>query len=203
MHFDNCFVNRHLKVKVKVKVPYNASLCHFALLSFLCFIPWYRNQTDIKSSFQVVGQCIMIEQFFNLVLALASVAITLLDPVMQVANGMDLLWEADHVSPLIVYCPPMVAKGSWMCSERQPLPECSLSCPSGLVPASKDRVDCENKTHLACVPAAAAILGGLDSDDQPVDYTEVFTFRDGFLQQLNQNTPNTSYQEQTQNLVCG
>ena len=111
---------------------------------------------------------------------------------MQVANGIDLLWEGDHISPLIVYCPPMVAKGSWMCSERQPLPECSLSCPSGLVPASKDRVDCENKTHFACVPAAAAILGGLDSDDQPVNYTEVFTFRDGFLQQLNQNTPNTS-----------
>ena len=68
--------------------------------------PWHHNQTVINfisvwlwSSFQVAGQHIMIEQFFNLALALASVAITLLDPVMQVANGIDLLWEADHVSP--------------------------------------------------------------------------------------------------------
>ena len=139
----------------------------------------------------------MIEEFFNLVFALTTVAITLLDPVMQMANGVDLFMEASHTAPLIVTCPPRVANGSWTCSDRRPLPECYLFCPSGLVSATEDRVDCEtyrddNTTNFACVPAAAVILGGLNWEDRPVNVTEVFTSRNGFLQSLNQNSSNTS-----------
>ena len=42
----------------------------------------------------------MIEEIFNLVIALASVAITLLDPMLQLANGIDLYMEATHSSHL-------------------------------------------------------------------------------------------------------
>ena len=139
----------------------------------------------------------MIEEFFNLVFALTTVAITLLDPVMQMANGVDLFMEASHTAPLIVTCPPRVANGSWTCSDRRPLPECYLFCPSGFVSATEDRVDCEtyrddNTTNFACVPAAALILGGLDWEDRPVNVTEVFTSRNGFLQSLNQNSSKAS-----------
>ena len=115
----------------------------------------------------------MIEEVFNLVMALASVAVTLLDPMLQVANGVDLYMEAAHSSPLMVTCPPRVENGSWICSGRRPLPECFLFCPSGLVPADESKVDCdtykkENTTNLACVPAGVLILGGLDEQDVPV-----------------------------------
>ena len=55
----------------------------------------------------------MIEKMFNLVMALASVAFTLLDPMLQLANGVDLYMEAAHSSPLVVNCPPRVQNGSW------------------------------------------------------------------------------------------
>ena len=41
----------------------------------------------------------MIENVFNLVMALANVAITLLDPMLQLANGVNLYMEAVHSSP--------------------------------------------------------------------------------------------------------
>ena len=85
----------------------------------------------------------MIEEVFNLVMALSSVAVTLLDPMLQLANGVDLYMEAAHSSPLVVSCPPKVQNGSWICSERRPLPECYLFCPSGLVPEDESQVDCE------------------------------------------------------------
>ena len=117
----------------------------------------------------------MIENVFNLVMALASVGINLLDPMLQLLNGIDLYMEASHSSPLMVSCPPKVENGSWTCSERRPLPECYLFCPSGLVPADKSQVDCEtfaepadNTTNFACVPAGVFIVGGLDDQDVPV-----------------------------------
>ena len=123
----------------------------------------------------------MIEEIFNLVIALASVAITLLDPMLQLANGIDLYMEAAHSSPLVVSCPPKVNNGSWICSERRPLPECYLFCPSGLVPAAESQVDCEvyrkpadNTTKFACVPAGVVIVGGLGEQDVPVTQVEVF-----------------------------
>ena len=123
----------------------------------------------------------MIEEIFNLVIALASVAITLLDPMLQLANGIDLYMEATHSSPLVVSCPPKVNNGSWICSERRPLPECYLFCPSGLVPAAESQVDCEvyrqptdNTTKFACVPAGVVIVGGLGEQDVPVTQVEVF-----------------------------
>ena len=139
----------------------------------------------------------MIEEFFNLVLALTTVAITLLDPVMQMANGVDMYMEASYSEPIFVTCPPRVAAGSWTCSDRRPLPECYLFCPTGFVSATEDRVDCEtyrddNTTNFACVPAAALILGGLDGEDRPVNVTEIFTSRNGFLQPLNLNNSSTS-----------
>ena len=139
----------------------------------------------------------MIEEFFNLVLALTTVAITLLDPVMQMANGVDMYMEASYSEPIFVTCPPRVAAGSWTCSDRRPLPECYLFCPTGFVSATEDRVDCEtyrddNTTNFACVPAAALILGGLDGEDRPVNVTEIFTSRNGFLQPLHLNNSSTS-----------
>ena len=101
----------------------------------------------------------MIEDVFNLGLALANVAITLLDPMLQLANGVDLYREASHTSPLVVCCPPRVQNGSWVCSDRRPLPACFLFCPSGLVPAGESQVDCEtyrqdNTTNFSCVRPA-------------------------------------------------
>ena len=46
----------------------------------------------------------MIEELFNLVMALTSLAITLLDPMLQLANGVDLYMEAAHSSPLSFLC---------------------------------------------------------------------------------------------------
>ena len=122
----------------------------------------------------------MIEELINLVMALTSVAITLLDPMMQIANGVDLYMEAARTSPLLVSCPPKVRNGSWICSERRPLPECYLFCPSGLVSADESRVDCEtykqdNTTNFACVPAGVVIIGGLDEQDVPVTKVEKFS----------------------------
>ena len=121
----------------------------------------------------------MIEETFNLVMALASVGVTLLDPMLQLANGVDLYMEATQSTPLIVSCPPRVKNGSWICSERRPLPECYLFCSSGLVPADDGRVDCEtykqdNITNFACVPAGVVIIGGLNEQDVPVTQVEVF-----------------------------
>ena len=52
-------------------------------------------------------QILMIEEVFNLGLAFANVAITLIDPMLQLANGIDLYREASHSSPLVVSCPPV------------------------------------------------------------------------------------------------
>ena len=122
----------------------------------------------------------MIEELFNLVMALTSLAITLLDPMLQLANGVDLYMEAAHSSPLFVNCPPKVENGSWICSERRPLPECYLYCPSGLVPADESQVNCEtykqdNTTNFACTTAGVVIIGGLNEQDLPVTQVEVFS----------------------------
>ena len=131
----------------------------------------------------------MIEEVFNLVMALATVAITLLDPMLQLANGVDLYMEAVDSSPLIVNCPPRVENGSWTCSDRRPLPECYLYCLNGLVPAEKDQVDCEtyrqdNTTTFSCVPASVVIIGGLDEEGVAVTEVEVFTPNRNFQNQL-------------------
>merc|ERR1711902_64087 len=88
-----------------------------------------------RSNLRKVSGCfqyIMIEEVFYLLLALPSVVIILLDPAIQLANGVDLYMEASYSSPLMVSCPPpRVGNGSWICSERRPLPECYLFCPSG------------------------------------------------------------------------
>ena len=122
----------------------------------------------------------MIADVFNLGLALANVAITLLDPMLQLANGVDLYREASHTSPLVVSCPPRVQNGSWVCSDRRPLPACFLFCPSGLVPAGESQVDCEtyrqdNTTNFSCVPAGVVIIGGLDQQDDAVRRIEAFS----------------------------
>ena len=116
----------------------------------------------------------------NFLMALASVIIALLDPMLQLANGVDLYIEAVKTSPLIVSCPPRVQNGSWVCSDRRPLPECFLYCPSGLLPADEDQVDCEtyrqdNSTNFACVPVEVVVIGGLDEQDRPVAQMEVFS----------------------------
>ena len=130
----------------------------------------------------------MIEEVINLVMALTSVAITLLDPMMQIANGVDLYMEAVHSSPLVVRCPPRVDEGSWSCSGRRPLPECSLFCPSGLVPADESQVDCnvfrQDANNFSCVPAGVVIIGGLDEEDEPVTDVEVFPSNNKTLQRL-------------------
>ena len=41
----------------------------------------------------------MIKETLNLVMALTSVAITLLDPMLQLANGLDLYMEVTHSTP--------------------------------------------------------------------------------------------------------
>ena len=122
----------------------------------------------------------MIEEAVNLLMALVSVTIALLDPMLQLANGVDLYMEAVKTSPLIVSCPPRVQNGSWVCSDRRPLPECFLYCPSGLLPADGDQVDCEtyrqdNSTNFACVPVEVVVIGGLDEQDRPVAQMEVFS----------------------------
>ena len=131
----------------------------------------------------------MIEEVLNLVMALATVAITLLDPMLQLANGVDLYMEAVDSSPLIVNCPPRVENGSWTCSDRRPLPECYLYCLNGLVPAAKDQVDCEtfrqdNTTTFSCVPAGVVMIGGLDENGDAVTEVEVFTPNRSFQNQL-------------------
>ena len=130
----------------------------------------------------------MMDVAFNLVMALASVAITLLDPLLQLANGVDLYMEAAHSSPLVVRCPPRVDEGSWSCSARRPLPECSLFCPSGLVPVDESLVDCnvfrQNANNFSCVPAGVVIIGGLDEEDEPVTDVEVFPSNNKTLQRL-------------------
>ena len=100
----------------------------------------------------------MIKEAYNLLMALVSGMTILLEPAVQIANGVDLYMEASLSSPLLVSCPPPPGKGSWICSERRPLPECYLFCPSGLIPASEYRVDCETyredkTTHFSGVPA--------------------------------------------------
>ena len=122
----------------------------------------------------------MIEEAVNFLMALVSVTITLLDPMLQLANGVDLYMEAVKTSPLIVSCPPRVQNGSWVCSDRRPLPECFLYCPSGLLPANGDQVDCEtyrqdNSTNFACVSVEVVVVGGLDEQDRPVAQMEVFS----------------------------
>ena len=77
-------------------------------------------------------------------------------------------------------CPPIVANGSWHCSNRRPLPDCSLFCHPGLVPLQTSQVNCEiyrqdNSTAFSCVKAAALVLGGLDNNDQPITSVEMFS----------------------------
>ena len=43
-----------------------------------------------------------MEEVFNLALALANVAVSLLDPVLQFANGVDLYMESARSAPIIV-----------------------------------------------------------------------------------------------------
>ena len=122
----------------------------------------------------------MIEAALNLLIALVSVTIVLLDPMLQLANGIDLYMEAVQTSPLTVSCPPRVQNGSWVCSDRRLLPECFLFCTSGLVPANQDRVDCEtfrqdNSSNIACVPVEVVVFGGLDRQDHPVPQVDVFS----------------------------
>ena len=121
----------------------------------------------------------MIEEVFNLAMALASVAVSLLDPMLQFANGVDLYMEAARSSPLVVSCPPRVQNGSWICSDRRPFPECYLFCPSGLVPAAESQVDCgtykqDNTTNFSCDLAGVIVVGGLNDNEVPVTQTEVF-----------------------------
>ena len=44
----------------------------------------------------------LVEDVFNLALALANVAVSLLDPVLQFANGVDLYMESARSAPIIV-----------------------------------------------------------------------------------------------------
>ena len=140
----------------------------------------------------------MIESVFNLLFALASVSLNLLDPMLQLLNGVDLYMEATQSSPLIVTCPPKVQNGSWTCSDRRPLPECYLFCPSGLVPMEKSTVDCEtyrqdNVTNFACVPSGVLIVGGLDEQDLPVTQVETFSSdRTGQLRAVNSDSEATA-----------
>ena len=57
----------------------------------------------LKINFHIL----MIEDVFNLGLAMTNVAITLLDPMLQLANGVDLYREVSHSSHLVVSCPPV------------------------------------------------------------------------------------------------
>ena len=108
----------------------------------------------------------MIEEMINLLMALTIVAITLLDPMMQIANGVDLYMEAARTSPLIVSCPPKVLNGSWICSERRPLPECYLFCPCGLVPVWMRAGWTARPTSRTTPPTLLApVLGSSSSED--------------------------------------
>ena len=76
----------------------------------------------------------MIEAALNLLIALVRVTIVLLDPMLQLANGIDLYMEAVQTSPLTVSCPPRVQNGSWVCSDRRPFQNASFSAPVVLSP---------------------------------------------------------------------
>jgi hypothetical protein len=49
----------------------------------------------------------MLDNLLNVLLALVSVMVTLLDPMLQLANGVDLYMEATLTAPLEVTGPSM------------------------------------------------------------------------------------------------
>ena len=94
-----------------------------------------------------------------------------------------------NICLLQVMCPPIVTNGSWHCSDRRPLPTCSLFCQPGLVPLHTGQVDCEtyrqdNSTVFRCVPGVAVVLGGLNNQSEPVTSIEVFGESPGIIPPL-------------------